>query len=645
MTGMYRIGVDVDGTNTDAAILDITALDSPGRGVVAAPASDEGTTKAKEPPQVLAVDIGGTTTDVCALLPSGFPRQAPGFVEVSVDAETGGAVTMGPGSVGHCLTSSAFVFGGSTLTITDVVVASGDAKLGDRARTAGVPAQVIRDARAQIKKMLEGVVERMKGELEGVVEGTRPVHHGAAKVSGEVDMIAVLEGGRREDRACGGVPASDRGGGYVTNKATRIQVRAVGKLATPDHIEPQDTKSKAVGDVDDDAGDDEPEGENVQVSDALEPTSKPSLKVDLETYRPDVRDGVWYLSEVDVEMIATLVRALLLLRCLEVLRTGGVGKMRVVRPKSVKDTDLVCFGSWYGAPSVINERVAGGREIIDGIDTVNRIMGNDRFDAMFTDEIGGGNGLSAFPTGVHYHVPVIDGDAMGRAYPTMYHATLYIYGNPITPCAISNAKGNTSVIMNTESPFRTESMMRTTAIELGLGCAVYTTPLRGDAIKKWGVPNTISQAWYIGRAVHLARKLKTNFVDAIRRPPPLHRQGDRRAPRHQEGLGYTMGSVLLAPLSDEERGPGDDDGDNSAEGGAAHDHPVPERVPVRGMAAKGRRRSTCGMGCARVSVIGLPSHPLWKTPQGLKVGGPGGLRAGGDSVPRRGRVYGSEERY
>ncbi|KAL1853130.1 hypothetical protein Daus18300_011958, partial [Diaporthe australafricana] len=32
--------------------------------------------------QILVVDIGGTTTDVCALLPSGFPRQAPGFVEI-----------------------------------------------------------------------------------------------------------------------------------------------------------------------------------------------------------------------------------------------------------------------------------------------------------------------------------------------------------------------------------------------------------------------------------------------------------------------------------------------------------------------------------------------------------------------------------
>ena len=32
--------------------------------------------------QVIVVDVGVTTTDVCALLPSGFPRQAANFVEV-----------------------------------------------------------------------------------------------------------------------------------------------------------------------------------------------------------------------------------------------------------------------------------------------------------------------------------------------------------------------------------------------------------------------------------------------------------------------------------------------------------------------------------------------------------------------------------
>ena len=62
---------------------------------------------------------------------------------------------------------------------------------------------------------------------------------------------------------------------------------------------------------------------------------------------------------------------------------------------------------------------------------------------------------------------------------------------------------------------RLERILRTTAIELGLGCAVCAKPLPGSVIKSHGVPNTVSLAWYLGRAVHLARRNKINYVDAI----------------------------------------------------------------------------------------------------------------------------------
>lgn len=57
--------------------------------------------------------------------------------------------------------------------------------------------------------------------------------------------------------------------------------------------------------------------------------------------------------------------------------------------------------------------------------------------------------------------------------------------------------------------------MRTTAIELGLTCAAATNPLPGSVIKTAALPNTISRAWYLGRAVHLARQNKTSYIDAI----------------------------------------------------------------------------------------------------------------------------------
>lgn len=52
-------------------------------------------------------------------------------------------------------------------------------------------------------------------------------------------------------------------------------------------------------------------------------------------------------------------------------------------------------------------------------------------------------------------------------------------------------------------------------MDLGLMTAVSGTPLTCDVMKKYCIPNTVSQAWYIGRAIHRARRSKTDIVKAI----------------------------------------------------------------------------------------------------------------------------------
>ena len=92
----------------------------------------------------IVVDIGGTSTDVGALV-KGFPRESavavnlagvrtnfrtPDMVSIALG---GGTVVervpwrMGPESVGYRLTDEAMVFGGETLTTTDIAVAHGRA--------------------------------------------------------------------------------------------------------------------------------------------------------------------------------------------------------------------------------------------------------------------------------------------------------------------------------------------------------------------------------------------------------------------------------------------------------------------------------------------------------------------------------------
>jgi hypothetical protein len=478
--------------------------------------------------QVLVVDIGGTTTDVCAILPNGFPRQAPNYVEVAGvrtafsmpevlsvglgggsrvrQNEAAGTVSVGPDSVAHRLSTDSLVFRGDILTTTDVVVASGAVNIGDPSLVENIAGGLIDSVKAHIKRKLERAIDSMKvsatpvtvllvgggsilvtEDLEGVEHILRPPYHDSAnaigaaiaKVAGGVDIIEILadvsEGKAMEKATKIALKAAIDNGAdegdiqivdvkkiplqYVSNKATRLVLKAVGSLrVNADALD----LFQGTTDVADDGGD---ENNSIHEEQAkaevlnLEPGSltKPTMNIDLPTYRPDVRNGVWYISAPDIEFIAAGAGILgtggggspylMALQSLDILRKNGPGRMRVVKLESLKDTDLCAFGVAYGAPSVADERIGSGEEVFHAIEAVNKIMGIADFQGFVADEIGGGNGLVTFPSSARFDRPIIDCDLMGRAYPSLEHGTTQVYGHSVLPCVTADCKGNISVVM------------------------------------------------------------------------------------------------------------------------------------------------------------------------------------------------------
>ncbi len=243
----------------------------------------------------IVVDIGGTTSDVGSLH-KGFPRQATVAVEVggvrtnfrmpdvfsiglgggSHVVETGGAIKVGPTSVGYRIVTEALIFGGKTLTTSDVVVASGRYELGDKSKVAHLTPAFIASTQARIMSMLEDCVERSRLSPEplpvivvgggsilvdgpiGGLEVIKPNHFAVAnaggaaiaQVSGEVDRVyALAEIGRDQaladakDRATEAavsagalrssieiVDVEDVPLAYLPGNATRVRVKAVGEL-------------------------------------------------------------------------------------------------------------------------------------------------------------------------------------------------------------------------------------------------------------------------------------------------------------------------------------------------------------------------------------------------------------------------------
>ncbi|WP_283138954.1 hydantoinase/oxoprolinase family protein [Rhizohabitans arisaemae] len=238
------------------------------------------------------VDIGGTTTDV-GVLARGFPRESATEVDLggvrsnfrmpdvlSVGIGGGSRVrgtAVGPDSVGYELTRRALVFGGDTLTATDLAVAGGLAEIGDPGLVAHLDRSAVRATLARIARDVAEIVDRMRtsaaplpvvvvgggsillpDELPGFPDVRRPDHFAVAnaigaaiaQVGGEVDRIfaigvltreEVLEHAKAEalDKAvaAGARPESAQivevdevPIAYLPGNAVRIRVKAVGEL-------------------------------------------------------------------------------------------------------------------------------------------------------------------------------------------------------------------------------------------------------------------------------------------------------------------------------------------------------------------------------------------------------------------------------
>lgn len=247
----------------------------------------------------LVVDVGGTSSDIGVLV-RGFPRESSLSVEIGgvrtnfrmpdlysiglgggtrIRFGKGGQATIGPDSVGYRITEEAIVFGGETLTATDVAVACGAARIGNPDLVAAMGCRSVEKVYDQMVAMIEDGIDRMKTSVEdvpvvlvgggsvlfpdklrGASEVLRPAHFGAAnaigvaiaQVSGQIDRVFALDELGRDgtlelakklaaDEAVRAgaqaetveiVEVDDVPLAYLPGNATRIRIKAAGRLAS-----------------------------------------------------------------------------------------------------------------------------------------------------------------------------------------------------------------------------------------------------------------------------------------------------------------------------------------------------------------------------------------------------------------------------
>ena len=246
----------------------------------------------------IVIDVGGTTTDL-GVIQNGFPRESGVAVTIGgvrtnfrmpdvysiglgggsiVRERPDGSVTVGPDSVGYEITKKALVFGGDTLTATDVAVRLGMAQVGDPEKVKHIDEDLARRAMSTIRELVEESIDVMKvssddldvilvgggsiilpEKLAGARSVTKPAFFGTAnaigsaisKVSGTYEALInydelpreqALEKAKREavDMAVSAgairetveiIEVEDVPLAYYPGNTCRVKVKAAGELA------------------------------------------------------------------------------------------------------------------------------------------------------------------------------------------------------------------------------------------------------------------------------------------------------------------------------------------------------------------------------------------------------------------------------
>lgn len=591
----------------------------------------------------LVIDVGGTTTEIGVLLPTGFPRQAGAFHELvgvplnfsmphvhsmglgggSRIRTVDGKVSVGPDSVGYRITDEALCFGGSTLVATDIAVADGKgAGVGLAELVSGVDKAVVAAAQARIKTMIEIAIDSMKtsaadvpvylvgggailvpDKLHGVSQVHRFPYYDAANAVGAAcaQISAVID--TFEDTSVKTMAQVQR---EVEQRAIE---RAVSNGADPAHTTVVESEAipiayttgkcrfyvKAAGewtgtaeaqcDVAN-AGADFTWDSSTAVEPAAPANGKRQLPkvdvqitaADIEAYRPKIAGHQWILSELDLEWIADGCYILgtggggnpatTMLAIRELVRAGAT--VRVTDVESLAEGAEVIWGGGIGSPEVVLERLDGG----DPSEATRELMSFLKMDGvggLAALEIGGGNGMHMMAAGcsAYLDIPVIDGDFMGRAYPTGWQTTVNVFdsgdrGEMSLPNVMVSGNGNNTFMTSAKHYKDIDRILRAGCVEMGTHADVAARPLDKTFVQKAMVKNTVSQAWRLGRAVALATKqanignVGRVLVDAV--------GGDKAAKvlfagkivelgRHMY-KGHTYGEITIQALARDEE---DDD--------------------------------------------------------------------------------------
>lgn len=301
------------------------------------------------------------------------------------------------------------------------------------------------------------------------------------------------------------------------------------------------------------------------------------------------------------------------------------GPVTLVSADEVEDDALVAHGAMMGAPTVMVEKIPAGSEVVHAFRLLGRHLGRE-LTHVACGEVGGVNSTVPFVVAAELGIPLVDADGMGRAFPELQMTLPGIAGIRATPMALADEKGNRLVLETVDNRW-TERLARTATIDMGCSALLAAYVSSGREVRETMALGTLTLSQELGRLLREARAAHRDPVGAL-----VERLRGARLfvgrvidlERRTEA-GFARGTAKLAGL-DQDQGSGLELRFQNENLVAIRDGEVRASVPdliVVLDTETGEPVTTEELRYGfRVTVIGAPCDPRWRTPRGLAVAGP-----------------------
>ena len=298
---------------------------------------------------------------------------------------------------------------------------------------------------------------------------------------------------------------------------------------------------------------------------------------------------------------------------------AATGPVTVVDLDELEDDDLVMPIAGWGAPTVGIEKLGSGREGAALAAAAQRWFGRP-VTAVMAGEIGGGNGVLPVAVAAELGLPLVDADGMGRAFPEGPQVAMHVAGLSPTPAFLADEYDNLVTLAPRDGDWF-ERLARAVTVAFG-GIAIgadYLLP--AHVARDATVRSTVSLALALGRAVRtdgVAGVLETGngvslitgkVVDLKRRTTGGFARGEVTV----AGIGADAARTVAVHVQNENLLAVDGDRAIAV---------VPDLIVLLDEATGAAVPTERVRFGQRLTAVGLPCAPIWRTPAGLEVAGP-----------------------